>query len=291
MSTAANSILARADELAVRAVELGDQFHPVAEFATLVPKEIPRELLPLRKINHKINIIPGSSCIPTYQPSGDRFKLEITDKINSEEISGRVYRAEDDTNVVVMFTQPKRDRHKEPRFLLDCRPRDAVTTRNHTPLPNIEEAIEFVAARPWWSKIDLTDGYHNIRIDPDSEKHTTFLCHMGHYRSRVMQQGDCNAPATMVGVMNEIFRDMIFKDLIIYIDDIIISSATYKEHAEALRRVLQRLQDQQFWLKESKYQFFTKRLEILVHILIPEGLSADQQKVRKIFDFPEPQDK
>ena len=43
---------------------------------------------------------------------------------------------------------------------------------------------------------------------------------MGHYRSRVMQQGECNAPATMVRAMNEIFRDMIFKDLIIYIDDI-----------------------------------------------------------------------
>ena len=179
----------------------------------------------------------------------------------------------------------------EPKFLLDCRPRNAVTIRNHTLLPNIVEAIEFVAARPWWSKIDLTDGYHNIHIDPDSEMHTTFLCHMGHYRNRVMQQGDSNAPATMVSAMNEIFRYMIFKNLIIYIDDIIISSATYKEHVEALRRVLQRLQNQQCWLKERKCQFLTKRLEILAHILIPEGLSADPQKVRKIFDFPEPQDK
>ena len=141
LSTAAHSILARADELAVRAVELEDQFNPVVEFATLFPKEIPRELPPLRKINHKINVIPGSSWIPTYRPSGDRFKQEITDKINSEDMSGRVYRAEDDTNAVVMFTQPKRDRRKEHRFLLDCRPRNAVTIRNHTPLPNIEDAI------------------------------------------------------------------------------------------------------------------------------------------------------
>ena len=190
-----------------------------------------------------------------------------------------------------MFSQPKRDRPKEPIFLLDCRPRNALTIRKHTPLPNIAGAIEFVAARPCWSKIDLTDGYHNIPIDQDSEWHTTLICHMGHYRRRVMQQGDCNAPATMVRAMNEIFPDMICKDLIIYIDDILISSANYKEHVEALPRVLQRLQDQQFWFKQSKCQFFTKRLEILAHILTPEGLSADSQKVRKIFDFPEPQDK
>ena len=106
-----------------------------------------------------------------------------------------------------------------------------------------------------------------------------------------MQQGDCNAPATMVRAMNEIFRDMIYKDLMIYIDDIIISSTNYKQHVEALRQVPQRLQDQQFWVKESKCQFFTKRLDILGHILTPERLSADPLKVQKMFDNPEPRDK
>ena len=107
LSTAANSILVRADELAVRAAELENQFNPVAEFAALFRKKIPRELPPLRKINDRIHIIPGSSWIPTNRPSGDRFQQAITDNINSEEISGSVYRAEKDTNAVVMFTQPK----------------------------------------------------------------------------------------------------------------------------------------------------------------------------------------
>ena len=67
-----------------------------------------------------------------------------------------------------------------------------------------------------------------------------------------MQQGDCNAPATMVRRMHGIFQDMIFKDLIIYMDDIIFFSATYKEHVEALARVSQCLQDLQYgWRKVS----------------------------------------
>ena len=100
-----------------------------------------------------------------------------------------------------------------------------------------------------------------------------------------MQQGDYNAPAIMVRDMNEIFRDLIHEDLIIYIDDIIISSRNYKQHVESLRKVTQCQQDQQFWLKESKCQFFTRRLDILGHILTPEGLSADPLEVQKIFDF------
>ena len=189
-----------------------------------------------------------------------------------------------------MFTQTKRGRPKESRFLLDCEPRNPVTIRNHTPLPNIEEALEFVPARPLSSKIDLTDGYHNIWMHPHAEKHTSFLCLLGHYRSRVMQQRDCNAPATMVRAMKEIFRDIIHNDLIIYIDDIIISSTAYKQHVQALRKVLQHLQDQEFWLQVSKCQFFGKRLDILAHILTPEGLSADPLEVQKIFDCPEPRD-
>ena len=73
-----------------------------------------------------------------------------------------------------------------------------------------------------------------MRIDSESEKHTTFLCHTGHYSSRVIQQGDCYAPATMFRAMNEIFQDMIYKDLIIYLDDIIILSRNYKQHVKAL---------------------------------------------------------
>ena len=95
----------------------------------------------------------------------------------------------------------------------------------------------------------------------------------------------------MVRAMNQIFREMRCKYLIIYIDNIISLSTTYEEHVEALRRVLQRLQDPKLCLKESKFQFFTKGFQILAHILIPEGLYADPQKVRKIFDFPKAKDK
>ena len=76
---------------------------------------------------------------------------------------------------------------------------------------------------------------------------------MGYYRSGSIQQGNCNAPATMVRAMYEIFKDMVFKDLVIHIDNIIIFSDTYDEHVATLRKVLQRLLDEKFWLKASKF--------------------------------------
>ena len=85
-------------------VNIQETFHPVKEFPQLFPKEIPRELRPVRGISHKIILKSGASWVPAFRPVGDPFKKEITKKINEELASGRIYRADDDTNKVVMFT-------------------------------------------------------------------------------------------------------------------------------------------------------------------------------------------
>jgi len=88
--------------------------------------------------------------------------------------------------------------------------------------------------------------------------------------------------------MYEIFKDMVFKNLVIYIDDVIIFSDPYDEHVATLRNVLLRILDEKFWLKASKCQLFTKRLDILGHILTPNGLHIDPKKHKKVLDFKVP---
>ena len=78
LSTAANSILTHEDELALRRAELENEFNVVAEFAVLFTEELPRELQAMRPIHDEINLISVSSCLLTYRPSGEKFRLEIT---------------------------------------------------------------------------------------------------------------------------------------------------------------------------------------------------------------------
>jgi len=225
----------------VSAMSLGEswEFNSFVEFTQLFPASTPNEFPPLRTINHRICPKPGSTWVPKWRPSPSKFYAELTRQLTEEEASGRIYRAEHDTNTVVLFVQGKRDDPTKLWHILDARDRNEAVDPNHTPLPSIEELMDLVAARKYWSKIDLADGYHNSRIEEDLELHSTFLTHMGYYRSRIMQQGDPNAPATMVTAMCEIFKDMVFKDLVIYIDDIIIFSDTYDEHVATLWKVLQ----------------------------------------------------
>ena len=103
-----------------------------------------------------------------------------------------------------------------------------------------------------------------------------------------MSQRDCNAPGIMMEAMLDIFKDVVYQCLVIYINNFIIYSWTYEEHVRELKKVLQGLEEQKFYLKESKCQFFTRKLEILAHILTSDGLHVDPKKWNTILEFPTP---
>ena len=111
----------------------------------------------------------------------------------------------------------------------------------------------------------MIHGYHNIRTKPEHEKHFTFTCHMGRFNSRVMQQGDCNAPATMMRVMNYLFSDMLEKSVMIYLEDIIIGSDIIQQHMDDLRQVCRIMKAVGMWLNKKKCQIMPFILSILGH--------------------------
>ena len=85
----------------------------------------------------------------------------------------------------------------------------------------------------------MADGYFNIRGEESAEKWNTVLTTCGKMRSYVMSQGDCNPPGTMMETILDIFKDVVYQYLVIYINYIIIYSRTYEENVRDLKKVLQ----------------------------------------------------
>jgi len=176
-------------EFMVSAMSLGESrdLNPYVEFAHWFPATTPNELPPLRTIKHRICPKHGSTWVPKLLPSPSKFYAELTRHLTEEEGSGQIYPAEHDTNAVVLFVQANRDDPTKPRRILDAKDRNEAVEPNHTALLSIKELMELVAARKYWSKSDLADRYHNIRIEEDSEQYSTFLIYMGYYRSPIIQ--------------------------------------------------------------------------------------------------------
>ena len=56
--------------------------------------------------------------------------------------------------------------------------------------------------------------------------------------SHVLQQGDCNGPATHQALMNHMFSALIGRIMDIYLDDIVIYSDSLREHVEHVKLVI-----------------------------------------------------
>ena len=67
-------------------------------------------------------------------------------------------------------------------------------------------------------------------MEESSEKCNRIVIAHGKMRSRIISQGDCNAPGTIIEGMLHIVKDLVYQCVIIYINNIIIYSGSYEEH-------------------------------------------------------------
>ena len=97
-----------------------------------------------------------------------------------------------------------------------------------------------------------------------------FITHKGLFKPTVMFFGLCNSPDTFQQFMNNLFRDMITEGwLVVYMDDLLISSPNHHLDTECTKRVLQRLKELDLHLKIKKCKFGVSHINYLGMILSP----------------------
>lgn len=120
------------------------------------------------------------------------------------------------------------------------------------------------------------------------EHKTTFKTHHGHFEFRVMPFGLTSAPATFQGCLNNILSPLLRKFVLVFVDDILIYSKTLSDHVQHLQSVLQILTKHQLKVKSSKCSFAQQRLAYLGHIVSPNGVSTDEEKIQVVRNWPTP---
>lgn len=103
-----------------------------------------------------------------------------------------------------------------------------------------------------------------------------------------MSFGLCNAPATFQATMNDIFRPLLRRSVIVFFDDILVYSASKELHLEHLGQVFSILAEHQFYLKSPKCSFCQFKIDYLGHIISNGMVAPDPSKVQAVLDWPVP---
>ncbi|CAM8899867.1 unnamed protein product [Rhodiola kirilowii] len=145
------------------------------------------------------------------------------------------------------------------RMCIDYRKLNAVTHKDHFPLPFIDQMLDRLAGKPYFYFLDGFSGYNQIPIAPEDQEKTTFTCPFGTFAFHRMSFGLCNAPDTFQRVVTSIFSDRIGTFIEVFMDDFTVYGDT-----------------------------FDACLDNLSHIVSHEGIKVDKAKIDLIVTLPYP---
>ena len=94
-----------------------------------------------------------------------------------------------------------------------------------------------------------------MKIRTEDIPKTAFVTRYGQYEFTVVSFRLTNAPSYSMNMMNKVFMDELDKFVVVFIDDILVYSATAEEHEQHLRLVVEKLRQNQLYAKFSKCEF------------------------------------
>lgn len=184
---------------------------------------------------------------------------------------------------------PKEEKN-EYRFAIDFRKLNEITARDNFPLPNINDALDNLGSSnpQYFTTLDMASGYWQIGLEANLKSKAAFITQDGLFEFQRMPFGLHNAPSTFQRAMQEIFRGLNWKFVLVYVDDLIIFSHTFEEHLVHLRQVFDRIKAAGLKLKPKKCNFVQEKVKYLGHIVNKEGVATDPGKTQVIKDYPVP---
>ena len=135
------------------------------------------------------------------------------------------------------------------------------------PLPRIDKMFDTIWGKWYLTTLDCTGAFQGLKLSPDAAKKSTFITHLGKFEWKVAPFGLVLLPITTplrqcrkhLSGLEDFARN--------YMDDIIISSFTEREHLDHIRQVFQHFREHKMKLKLAKCEFLRDKIQFLGHII------------------------
>lgn len=248
---------------------------------------------PLSATNGTTHVIRTSDDLPVYQKSY-RYpychREEVSNQISKMLKEGIIRPSSSPWNSPIWVVPKKIDASGQQkwRIVVDYRKVNAKTVDDKFPIPNISDILDKLGRSHYFTTLDLTSGFHQIKMEPQDIIKTAFSTEDGHYEYTRMPFGLKNAPATFQRHMNVVLAGLIGKICFVYMDDIIVFSTSLEEHCVNLSKVFDALSAANLKIQLDKSEFLKKEVAFLGHVITDEGVKPNPDKIDAIQNWPIP---
>ena len=108
------------------------------------------------------------------------------------------------------------------RFYVDYRRLNDPTTKDAYPLPRIDDSLEQLSGKKWFSTLDLCSGYWQVEMESEDRPKPVFATRRGLFQFRVMPFGLACAPTTFERLMERALTGLQWQICLVYLEDVIV---------------------------------------------------------------------
>lgn len=181
-----------------------------------------------------------------------------------------------------------RKKNGEPRLCVDYRALNKKTIKDSYPMPVIDDQLDRLSGKRYFTSLDLKSGYYQIPMSQESRHLTAFITPDGHYEYTRMPFGLVNAPAVFQHMINKALGRDRYDLAMPYLDDLLTPATTVEEGLHKLKRIFDSLREAGLTLNIEKCFFFETSLDYLGYEVSQNGLRPGKRKVEAVASFPVP---
>lgn len=175
------------------------------------------------------------------------------------------------------------------RICLDPKDLNQVLIREHHLIPTLDEIVPRICNKKYFSVLDLSDGFYNIKLNEQSSDLCTFNSPFGCYKFLRLPFGLSIAPEIFQKYSERAFGDI--PGVIVYCDDLLICGESEQEHDAILDKVFERAKEHNVRFNHNKFQYKLKQVKYFGHIFSEQGMQIDPDRVSAITSMKSPTNK
>eukprot|EP00798_Chlamydomonas_sp_ICE-L_P025867 gene25867-biopygen20359 len=192
-------------------------------------------------------------------------------------------------NPVVALKKGPDGQYTANRVCYNYKAINLLTKDMHTCFPIAEELFQDLGDSKWFTRVDLRSSFYQVHMSAGCQDFSAFWWDKQLYRFKRVPFGLKQAPAFFQKVMEtELGKRGLLKFSKVFIDDILVHSATFAEHIKHVEAVLQCLIDIGLRIHSDKSCFALDTVDFLGFDVSNHGLPPQAAKVQAIKDLPYP---
>lgn len=156
-------------------------------------------------------------------------------------------------------------------------------------MPDIDVELLKVTNMKYFTIIDLAKGYWQYPLSERSGRYLAFATHDAIYRYKRLPQGFKNSVFLFQALISSIIRELdLDNQVIVWIDDLLISTETIEENINILTLILDRFKHLNIRINWEKSRFFQCEIKYLGRDISDKGITFDRDKMSTMSGLPNP---